>query len=56
MRRSALLAAATVAGAALIGSIAEGDRKSKGGGDYRPLGADASFDDRPHEHASASRA
>ena len=41
MRRSALLAATTVAGAAFIGSIAEGDRKSKGGGDYRPLGADA---------------
>ena len=40
MRRSALLAAATVAGAALIGSIAEGDRKGKGGGDYRPLAAD----------------
>ena len=43
MRRSALLAATTVAGAALIGSIAEGDRKSKGGGEYRPLGSDASF-------------
>jgi sugar lactone lactonase YvrE len=42
MRRSALLAAATVAGAALIGSIAEGDRK-KGGGDYRPLGAGAEW-------------
>ena len=41
MRRSALLAATTVAGAAFIGSIAEGDRKSKGGGDYRPLGAEA---------------
>ena len=40
MRRSALLAATTVAGAALIGSIAEGDRKTKGGGDYRPLGAE----------------
>ena len=43
MRRSALLAATTVAGAALIGSIAEGDRKSKGGGEYRPLGSDTSF-------------
>ena len=43
MRRSALLAATTVAGAALIGSIAEGDRKSKGGGEYRPLGPETSF-------------
>ena len=43
MRRSALLAATTVAGAAFIGSIAEGDRKSKGGGDYRPLGAEATW-------------
>lgn len=42
MKRSTLLAAVTVAGATLIGSIAEGDRK-KGGGDYRPLGADAKW-------------
>ena len=42
MKRSTLLAAVTVAGATLIGSIAEGDRK-KGGGDYRPLGADATW-------------
>ena len=42
MKRSTLLAAATVAGATLIGSIAEGDRK-KGGGDYRPLGAEATW-------------
>ncbi len=40
MKRSTLLAALTVAGATLVGSIAEGDRK-KGGGDYRPLGDDA---------------
>jgi sugar lactone lactonase YvrE len=43
MKRSTLLAAFTVAGATLIGSIAEGDRKSKGGGDYRPLGENASW-------------
>jgi sugar lactone lactonase YvrE len=43
MKRSTLLAAFTVAGATLIGSIAEGDRKSKGGGDYRPLGDNASW-------------
>lgn len=42
MRRSALLAATTVAGAALIATVAEGDRKSRGG-DYRPLGSDAKF-------------
>ena len=42
MKRSTLLAALTVAGATLVGSIAEGDRK-KGGGDYRPLGDDASW-------------
>jgi sugar lactone lactonase YvrE len=43
MKRSTLLAALTVAGATLVGSIAEGDRKGKGGGDYRPLGDDASW-------------
>jgi len=42
MRRFTLLAAASVAGAALIGTVAEGDRKSRGG-EYRPLGSDASF-------------
>jgi sugar lactone lactonase YvrE len=42
MRRFTFLAAASVAGAALIGSVAEGDRKSRGG-DYRPLGSDATF-------------
>ena len=42
MKRSTLLAAVTVAGATLVGSIAEGDRK-KGGGDYRPLGAEATW-------------
>jgi len=42
MRRFTLLAAASVAGAALIGTVAEGDRKSRGG-DYRPLGSDATF-------------
>jgi sugar lactone lactonase YvrE len=43
MKRSTLLAALTVAGATLVGSIAEGDRKGKGGGDYRQLGDDASW-------------
>jgi sugar lactone lactonase YvrE len=43
MKRSTLLAALTVAGATLVGSIAEGDRKGKGGGDYRPLGDEASW-------------
>jgi len=42
MRRLTLLAAASVAGAALIGTVAEGDRTSRGG-EYRPLGSDASF-------------
>ncbi len=42
MRRFTLLAAASVAGAALIGTAAEGDRGSERGG-YRPLGSDASF-------------
>jgi sugar lactone lactonase YvrE len=42
MRRSALLASTTVAGAVLIGTVAEGDRKSKGG-EYRPLGSEARF-------------
>ena len=41
MRRFTFLAAASVAGAALIGTAAEGDRKSRG--EYRPLGSDASF-------------
>ena len=43
MKRSTLLAAFTVAGATLVGSIAEGDRKGKGGGDYRPLGDDTAW-------------
>ena len=42
MRRFTLLAAASVAGAALIGTVAEGDRKSRGG-EYRQLGSDARF-------------
>jgi len=42
MRRFTLLAAATVAGAALIGTAASGDRSGRGG-EYRPLGSDASF-------------
>ena len=42
MRRFTLLAAASVAGAALIATVAEGDRKSRGG-DYRPLDSDAKF-------------
>jgi sugar lactone lactonase YvrE len=42
MRRFTFLAAASVAGAALIGSVAEGDRKPRGG-DSRPLGSDATF-------------
>jgi sugar lactone lactonase YvrE len=42
MRRFTFLAATSVAGAALIGSVAEGDRKSRGG-EYRPLGSDATF-------------
>ena len=53
MRRFTLLAAASVAGAALIGTVAEGDRKSRGG-DYRPLGSDAKFTT-VHTDASASR-
>ena len=43
MKRSTLLAAFTVAGATLVGSIAEGDRKGKGGGDHRPLGDDTAW-------------
>ena len=43
MRRSALLAAATVAGAALIGTAASGDRDDRGG-EYRPLGAGERWD------------
>jgi sugar lactone lactonase YvrE len=39
----ALLAAATISAAALIGSTATGDRRSGEGGEYSPLGADASF-------------
>jgi hypothetical protein len=42
MRRFTFLAATSVAGAALIGSVAEGDRKSRGG-EYRSLGSDATF-------------
>jgi sugar lactone lactonase YvrE len=43
MKRSTLLAALTVAGATLVGSIAEGDRKKNGGGEYRPLAGDATW-------------